>query len=453
MLALCELLCSAAAMPSAPPCDGYVVAGAGDAASNGCYTVHHGSGTYMKDAAHSLYAFGGVWRLAHKNGTQTAVSYVATVKGGPPRAPAQWACGSESAPGYPHGFDGDACPPPTLSSSQPPTPPRPLFPTPVTHSDVDVECAVKTSAWRFAQHIQPWRGAHLAVFDALELRTRCNASRPAAQRRRRGLSERSACSGAAFHADALHGSDSGSGSASAPFASVRRGVQACRAASTTGASACFIYVSDSAPFVLTEPLALTSADSGLTIAAKPAATSAPVITSASTAAINSPWVRVSANVWKAKLSEGYAGGAVYLNGTRAIAARWPNVPDSATALVPVGYVGALSWLPPRPRAPAIVVAQPNATRRWDKTFPTWFWGRENESVALPASERPPTFDPPEGYWMHPHPKGGAMWEVPSGLVYDAPSFSPRAKTWRNATTGRARAFHSQYWGNCMGLSD
>ena len=65
MLALCELLCSAAAMPSAPPCDGYVVAGAGDAASNGCYTVHRGTGTYVKDAAHSLYAFGGVWRLAH----------------------------------------------------------------------------------------------------------------------------------------------------------------------------------------------------------------------------------------------------------------------------------------------------------------------------------------------------------------------------------------------------
>lgn len=434
----------------AATCDGFLAVGAGDPASNGCYTVHHGSGTYVLDAMHTLYAYSGVWRIGEVN---VGLAYVATASsGGPPRLAAQWACANESVPGYPHGFSGKACPPPTLSSSEPPTPPRPLFPTPVTQSDRDVECAVKTSAWRFAQHTQPWRGVHLAVFDALELATRCNASRPAQRERRPARSfTTTATATTSFHIDALHGSDtSGNGTVAAPFASLPRGVQACRVATTAARSTCDLYLSDAAPFMLTQTLELTAADSGLTINPEPDAASAPIITSASPSAIHTPWSQVGANVWKAKLSKGYTegtSGAVYIDGERAIVARWPNVVDPATALVPVGYVGAASWFPPTPRAPGIIIPQPNATRRFDKTFPNWFWGRENESAALPARERPLTFDPSEGYWMHPDPKGGTTWVVPSGLAYDAASFSPRAKSWANATTGRVHVFHGQYWGN------
>ena len=94
-------------------------------------------------------------------------------------------------------------------------------------------------------------------------------------------------------------------------------------------------------------------------------------------------------MWKAKLSKGYnegTGGAVYIDGERAIVARWPNVVDPATALVPVGYVGAVNWFPPTPRAPGIIIPQPNATRRFDKTFPDWYWGRENESAAATSDK-------------------------------------------------------------------
>ena len=42
--------------------------------------------------------------------------------------------------------------------------------------------------------------------------------------------------------------------------------------------------------------------------------------------------------------------------------------------------------------------------------------------------------------MHP---GGRSYAVPSGLVYDALSFSPRATTWKNASTGRVHAFHGE----------
>jgi hypothetical protein len=53
--------------------------------------------------------------------------------------------------------------------------------------------------------------------------------------------------------------------------------------------------------------------------------------------------------------------------------------------------------------------------------------------------------------MHPTPKGGSTYEVPSGVVYAPDQFSPRAAHWANtsSTTGAVHVFHGEYWGNWM----
>ena len=142
--------------------------------------------------------------------------------------------------------------------------------------------------------------------------------------------------------------------------------------------------------------------------------------------------------------------------------------------MPVGYAAPAGWLPPKPRPPAQLVPQPNAARPEDLTFPDWTWSLSlslclSLSLSLRACVRltttsicimcvyrgratagsPPTFDPPEGYWLAPDPKGGDTYAVPSGVSYSAEpgGFSERAAEWREPTTGHVHAFHGGYWGN------
>lgn len=275
-----------------------------------------------------------------------------------------------------------------------------------------------------------------------------------------------------FYVNAATGQDTASGTQSQPFATIGRGLAACRTARTAVPHAvasetrlsrggqvtakqshpprslpedfdggCTVLLADAAPYVLTAPLALTPADSNLTI--KPDSPSgAPIVTGAVGVGPWSPHnLTGGLNIWKAPLPEGVpSSGAVYVHSRRAVLARWPNVADPVTTLVPEGYTKAASWLRPTPRPPPIEVSQPNATRRADLTFPDWWWGRE-------APGSPPTFDPPEGYWLSRTPAGGATYAVPSGLVYDPEDFSPRASGWANASTGRIHAFHGVYWGS------
>ena len=217
---------------------------------------------------------------------------------GPPLAAADWQCGTGPAPGYPNGINGSACPAPSWTThlpTPPPTPPAPpgssLYPVPTTASDQAVDCAVRVSAWQFAQHIQPLGGAHLPVFDALELATRCHQPRgnvTAAAPARFGAADelpgaRHPADGRggqpAFHVNALTGRDAYVGSVAAPFATIGQGVRACRTATTTGTGGCTVFLSDDAPFVLNDTLALGPRDAHLTIMPEPGSTSSPMITS------------------------------------------------------------------------------------------------------------------------------------------------------------------------------
>lgn len=428
--------------------DGYQCTGAGDVDADGCYTST-GNGEYVMNAEFALYSEGGVWRVGHRG---VGVSYVAKAPStSPPLASEDWQCGDGPAPGYPHGIDGAPCPGPSLVGTPAPGPApalpgSSLYPVPTTAADRAVDCAVRSSAWHFAQYIQPWRGAHVPVFDALELFSRCNVTRPTASARQQPtLAVAPGGSTVAYYADARIGRDTASGSDSAPFATIGRGVQACR--SSASGKPCTLYLSDAAPFVLNTTLALTSADSHLTIMPRPGTKTAPVITAAATLAL-AHWVPVNTssgqNIWKTVLPDSVVSSkpAVYIHGKRGMLARWPNVDDPATAQVPIGYAAPIDWLPPKPRPPAELLPQPSAARPEDITFPDWTWARA-------TAGSPPTFSPPEGYWLAPNPKGGDTYAVPSGVSYSAEpgGFSERAGEWREPTTGHVHAFHGQYWGN------
>ena len=447
---------AAAADARASECTGYLATGAGDPASNGCYSGTAGGDHFVLDARHTLYADGGVWRVGWPGRHVRYVAKAAT-SGGPPLAAAGWQCGAGPAPGYPRGINGSACPAPSWTAHLPTPPPAPpgagLFPVPTAAADQAVDCAVRASAWEFAKHIQPFRGAHLPVFDALELATRCRQARPPAGAQH-AVSDGGGTAGQpAFHANALVGRDTGAGTLGAPFATIGHGVRACRAATQRrgsggggggGGGGCTVFLADAAPFVLNETLALGPADALLTIKPEPGSKSPPVITSS--VRLRSRWaphnVTHGQNVWKTAVPPGLAAAAVYIAGRRGVLARWPNVDDPATAQVPLGYAAPAGWLPPRPRPAPTDVPQPDAARPADLTFPSWTWGR------VPAGS-PPTFLPAEGYWLAPRPAGGSMYVVPAGVVYgaEAAAFSERASSWGNASTGHVHAFHGGYWGN------
>ena len=328
--------------PASACVGGFECTVAGAVTAEGCYAPA-GDGGYVLNSRYALYSDGGVWRIGHKG---VGVSYVAKAPSAtPPLAAEDWQCGDGPAPGYPDGIHGAPCPGPSLVGPPPPPPPpglpalpgSGLYPVPTTVADRAVDCAVRSSAWEFAQHIQPWRGTHLPVFDALELVTRCNATRPTASARPQSTATVGAGGSAmAYYADARIGRDSGSGSATAPFATLLRGVQACRA--SANGKPCTLYLADTAPFVLNATVELTSADSHLTIMPTPGAKTAPVITAAAT--LGSLWVAVNTssgqNIWKTDLPDGVGSRqpAVYIHGKRGMLARWPNVDDPATAQAP-----------------------------------------------------------------------------------------------------------------------
>lgn len=242
----------------------------------------------------------------------------------------------------------------------------------------------------------------------------------------------------AFYADAAHGDDANPGSQARPFQTVPRGLAACRAASGGG---CTLVLRDSAPFVLDSTQELTPADSGLTLTAFPG--EAPVLTGAAPLPSGTVWqpfnVTGGANVWVARgLALPSPPGALFVNGTRAVRARWPNC-DPETCAVPDGYANASGWLPPVPPAAPPTVVKGNFSRGFDVFFPDYTW-----ATGGAATQR---FEPPEGYWIHPRPPGGTTWAVPGGFTYDPSRFSPRAAGWANPTTGFVHAFHGEYWGN------
>lgn len=258
----------------------------------------------------------------------------------------------------------------------------PLYPT-VANKALD--CAVRSAAKDFALAIQPdGPAAPSAVFDALELGVYCGLARPhdRGYDSARGASAshatrlpRSGNSAASFYVDAAKGNDSNSGTESAPFQTIGRGVAACRAArGRSSGSPCSVLLRDSAPFYLSATLALGPADSGLSIESFPG--EHPVLSGAVPLPAStewSPWQPGNGtNVWVARATLAATPGSLFVNGLRMVRARWPNA-NPETDLIPAGYSNATSWLLPHPSGPPVPVPLPEVARPWDHYFPNWTW--------------------------------------------------------------------------------
>ena len=120
---------------------------------------------------------------------------------------------------------------------------------------------------------------------------------------------------------ATNGTDAATGSASAPFASIPAAVNAAR--QQRAANSAVSIVLHAGVFPLTEPLKLSTADSGLTIAAweteKPIVSGGRRITG---------WRNVGTNLWQAEVPAAREGEwyfrQLFVDGRRAIRARTPN---------------------------------------------------------------------------------------------------------------------------------
>ena len=316
----------------------------------------------------------------------------------------------------------------------------PAWPYPLPQlDDQPLDCALRAAAHAYAQALQG--GPQAGLFAALNLSAYCGATPPPALPAPPPPPPILLAGAPVFYLDALHGSDAAPGTPALPFASLPRGLAACRAARSLN---CTLLLLDSAPFVLREALSLTPADSGLTLGAAPGA--APVLTGA--APVAAAWAPLDVdattghNIWRA---QGPAGAplplALLAGGRRLPRARWPNAPteDWETVRIPDGHANATAWHAPLPpRSPPVDVPYPAAARPWDAFFPSWGWGRGGAAEG--------SFFPPEGYWMAPRPAAGVTWAVPSGFSYSPQRWSPRASTW-DTSAALVKVFHGAYWGS------
>ena len=300
-----------------------------------------------------------------------------------------------------------------------------------------LDCAVRRAAFSYARVLQPARD-NSDVFTALALGSYCGEPPPpppAAAAPRAPLPL--AATPLTFFCDAGGGSDGNPGTQSSPFATVGRGVEACRAGG--GGGGCSVVLRGGAPFFLPAPLALDGRDAGLTIAAFPG--EAPVLSGGSPLA-GAAWARVpsalpGANIWRARAPLPAAPGALLAAGKRLPRARWPNG-DADVDTVPRGWANASGWLP-RPPPPPAAVQPGNFSRPEDHFFPDWTWGVNGPAVGF--------FDPPEGYWISPAPAGGATFAVPGGFLFHGADFSPRVAAWTRTGAAVVHAFHGEYWGS------
>jgi hypothetical protein len=345
--------------------------------------------------------------------------------------------------------------------------------------NASLDCAVRNFTWAFAQSLLPARAPLVSVFDALRLAVDCNQTRPSAApapappfyaagggRVLRTLPLPAAAAAAgAFFVDAARGSDSGSGSEAAPFATVARALAATRAGGGGGA----IVLRGGAPFHLSAPLFLGPQDSGLTLSAYPG--EAPVLSGAA-ALPPLAWARVGpspnaslpATVWAAPLPAAPPGANFSSlwapSGRRAVRARWPNGnPEELSGLMPNGFTKAQEWLPPvAPNTPQAVLhpqldprTEPRSACPVDActsggpsgSGPPWaifccfFWGWNGTAENFTRGS----------YWgSMPGAPGGATVRTPGGLVA-GPDLLPRLGAWSAPEGAILHAFHGAYWGN------
>ena len=124
-------------------------------------------------------------------------------------------------------------------------------------ADVNVDCHIKMAAYDFAKKIQPERGEHRAVFDALQLQ-QCNMERPGEDKPLEIPDIEDP--GFSVFVDVHQGDDQNSGSIRDPVKTIEKGIALTRG--VEGKKTVFLREGE---YYLSKPLLLTKVDDDLTI--------------------------------------------------------------------------------------------------------------------------------------------------------------------------------------------
>jgi hypothetical protein len=229
--------------------------------------------------------------------------------------------------------------------------PRPPPAPPPQKVPVEFECGMRAAAYDFAKHLMPSRGAFVEVFDAMQLETMCNRTRPAdtslqasragwavdvASAEAEAAAAAAGSEGTAVHVDGSSGSDTNPGTAAKPVATIEKGVAACR--SQLPCSVMISAGTKGTTYYLKDTLTLTPSDSGISLIGVPSTAGAMPTLSGGELLTGLTWSPAAsasdssgsssgfpAGVMKAKLPAGTAGfDQLFVDQERAVRARHPN---------------------------------------------------------------------------------------------------------------------------------
>jgi hypothetical protein len=128
---------------------------------------------------------------------------------------------------------------------------------------------------------------------------------------------------------------------------------------------------------------------------------------------------------------------LYIDGKRAIVAKYPNGDPSTQGLYAVnpGYsYDSQSWAPPVHSPSAEIHIQ--SPSRDGTAFPNYQLG-----IGGGAS----VFNPPANFWSTASPPAGSNYAVPVGLTVKSGAL-PHISNWSNPSTGFVHTFHGGFWG-------
>ena len=373
--------------------------------------------------------------------------------------------------------------------------------------DITADCYLRSFAVEFATWLQPYQPATnwtAAVNSAFEMDTLCTAQEyeatdgqqqptstatsasttsdtatayaalratapPIPKRHRATLDARQLLAGcqSAVYVDGINGNDTQPGTFQQPVQSIAVGLQLTRRdraeSNAELISVCLVLrkatyylgsVRAATPYWTSSNLssrvgaiALTPADSGLTITAFPGEEN-DVILSAGTLLDELRWGLYRhtplGDILQAPLPAGldlhfHASNELYAGTTRLIRAKYPNSDPSTSGLwtQPTGWVdGAEQWLPPRQYPPVVdvVVDSPARNGTYFPNFHTGIGGRCS------------VFEPSLGYWCSNAPPAGGSFSNPSGLV-DKSNLQQRMANWSHPEQGYVHAFQQVHWGS------
>lgn len=167
------------------------------------------------------------------------------------------------------------------------------------------------------------------------------------------------------HVDAIHGNDaSGTGSSSAPLATVQKAKQLVRDQRSKGFTDAVDVMLHNGTYEVAQPLVFDALDGGVSFASpttyKAAANAHPVFVGGKV--LKLAWTKDiarGANVWKANLT-GYDDQipALFVGGKRMWPARWPNADVRFPTIFGAGYVtasGGINSIPCSFRSPAVSI--------------------------------------------------------------------------------------------------